>query len=126
MRANTASDACWIGMSRYGTMRDSVAISSSNRRREPGRVEVEHSNPRNRRFAHERVEYVGQTELVVAAIAAVVREVLRDEIDLARSLRLEQLRFAHDVVERERPCLPRISGIAQNAHPWSHPSLILR
>jgi hypothetical protein len=30
-----------------------------------------------------------------------VREVLRDEIDLARSLRLEQLRLAHDIVEAE-------------------------
>ena len=71
-------------------------------------------------------EHVGKTELLVSAtqIAAVVREILRDEIDLARALRLEQLRLAHDFVERERSCLPRMSGIAQNAQPWSHPSLI--
>ena len=39
------------------------------------------------------LEDFGQAELVVAPIAAVVREVLRDEIDLARALRLEQLRL---------------------------------
>ena len=76
-----------------------------HRRREAGRVDVEHANPRNRRLAHERREHVGKAELLVAQIAAVVREILRDEIDLARALRLEQLRLAHDVVERERAML---------------------
>ena len=34
-----------------------------------------------------------------------MREILRDEIDLARALRLEQLRLANDLVERERAML---------------------
>ena len=34
-----------------------------------------------------------------------MREVLRDEVDLARALQLEQLRLAHDFVERERAVL---------------------
>ena len=38
----------------------------------------------------------------VAAVAPVVGEVLRHEVDLARALHLEQLRLAHDLVERER------------------------
>ena len=70
----------------------------------PGRVEIQHADPRDRRLAHERLEQLRQRE-AVATIAAVVREVLRDEIHLARALRLEQLRFAHDLVERERAVL---------------------
>ena len=31
-----------------------------------------------------------------------MREVLRDQVDLARALQLEELRLAHDVIERER------------------------
>ena len=56
------------------------------------------------RLAHERLEQLGQRE-AVAPVAAVVREILRDEVHLARALRLEQLRFAHDLVERERAML---------------------
>ena len=104
MRASTASDACCIGMSRYGRMRGSRAITSSSRGVMPERVEIEHANPRDGRLAHERLEQLGQRE-AVAAVAPVVREILRDEIDLARALRLEQLRLAHDLVERERAVL---------------------
>ena len=53
---------------------------------------------------HQRLEQLGQRE-AVAAIAPIVREILRDEIHLARALRLEQLRLAHHLVERERAML---------------------
>ena len=70
------------------------------------RIQVEHSDPRNRSLGDERFEQL--RELVpIAAVAAVVREILRDEIELARALQLEQLRFAHDFVEREGAVLAR-------------------
>ena len=47
----------------------------------------------------------GSRGAVASQVAAVVRQVLRDEVDLARALQLEQLRLAHDVVERERAVL---------------------
>ncbi len=33
----------------------------------------------------------------ITTVAPVVREILRNEVHLARALQLEQLRFAHDV-----------------------------
>src|SRR6185437_16478845 len=53
-----------------------------------------------------------------------MREVLRDEVYLARALELEQLRLAHDFIERERAMLAaherdraeRASVIAPLAH----------
>jgi hypothetical protein len=60
----------------------------------------------------------------VAAVAPVVRQVLRHEVHLARSLQLQQLRLAHHLVHRERAVLAaherdgaeRTSVIASLAH----------
>ena len=73
-------------------------------RRNAGAVEVHVADPRNRRLAHERLEQLGQRH-AIATVTTVMGQVLRHEIHLARALHLQQLRFFHQVVERERPVL---------------------
>ena len=73
-------------------------------RRDAGRVEVHVADPRYGRLAHQGLQHLGQAH-AVAAVAPVVGQVLRHEVDLARALHLEQLRLADDVVERERAVL---------------------
>jgi len=49
--------------------------------------------------------------LSVTSIASIVGEILGDEIQLARSLQLEELCLAHDLVERE--------GTVPATHQWN-------
>jgi hypothetical protein len=71
-------------------------------RRDPRRVEVEHADPRQIRLGDERLEQLRQAHGVRRAvggaqIAAVVRQVLRHQVHLARALQLQELRLAHHV-----------------------------
>jgi hypothetical protein len=71
-------------------------------RREPGRIQVQESDPRNGGLGHQRLEQFRETD-AITPIPSVVCEVLRDEVHLARALKLEQLRLPNDVGQRERP-----------------------
>src|SRR5512138_1394676 len=62
---------------------------------------MEHPDPRNRRFGDKRFKKLGKSH-AVADVATVVCKILRDEVDFARSLELEELRLAHYFVTRER------------------------
>jgi hypothetical protein len=74
-------------------------------RRDPRRVQVQVAVPRHAGLAEQRLEQLGEPN-AVRAVAAVVREVLRHEVDLAGPLELEQLRLAHHVGRRERAVPP--------------------
>src|SRR5258705_13059089 len=65
-----------------------------------GRVEVEHPDPRNRSLGHERLEQFREV-VAIAAVASLVREILRPEVELARALQVQPLRFTNDFVDDE-------------------------
>src|SRR4029079_10706577 len=60
--------------------------------------------PGDARLADERFEELWKGESV-ATVAPIVREILRDEVHLARTLRLEKLCLAYQFIERERTVL---------------------
>ncbi len=68
---------------------------------DPGGLEIEHANPRDRRLGDERFEELRELNSVTP-VASVMSEILRHEIDLARSLQLEQLRLPYELHRARR------------------------
>ena len=66
-------------------------------RRDARRIQIHVTKPRNRRIGDQRLEQIRETH-AVAAIAAVMREILSHQIYFAGSLQLEQLCLADDFV----------------------------
>ena len=73
--------------------------------RDAGAVQVEIADPRNARFAHQCFKQFRQRESI-ASITSIMRQVLRHQIDLPRPLYFQQLRLAHQLVQREGTVLP--------------------
>src|SRR5207248_5469404 len=74
------------------------------------RVDIEQPVPGHSGSGEEGLEQVGERGRPPPRIPAVVTQVLRDEVDLLRPLRLELLRLAHQALQRLRAVLPPHQG----------------
>ena len=125
IRYNTGSDPCWIGMSRYFTSLVSRASAREHALIQARRVHVEQSDPGYPVSADEGIQQLGQAD-AGAQVAAIMREILRDQVDLSRPLQLEQLRLADDIVERKRPMAASHERNGAECAAVVQPSLTLR
>ena len=91
-------------------MRGSRAINSSSRGSESGGVEVQHAEPGDGGLLDERLEEIRERAALSPTIASPMPQVLRDEVQLASALCLEELRLAHHIIERERSMFPPHQG----------------